>query len=413
MPYALPPPSKLRNVLINAARVARKKLVGPLRHLPGSSLSFGPPRRVERSTEHWIGKRRGAGAVTRVSTIRDVSRSMPRHADEPIAERFRSMMVGHIKSRSVADLPGARYWGNAYGCAISTDDAILHDFSPTFSDFEAPFFDSGRHDGLFRLKLPTVRKISGVMAAINTYGHDNFHHWLLDSVPAFGLLQEAGWDLSAFDSVILRSNHMPFHRETLLRMGLRESQIIVGDSKSHLWPDRLVVPSYSEPGRQPELFNYTPEGLKYVRSLFLDGRTSSPVDADKIVISREKTNTRRLVNGERIHETLRRHGFVTVYLEDFTVAQQAALFQRARIVIMPTGGGLANVVFSTPGTRFIELFNPAYLPTFCLPLCHALGLEYVALVGEDTVKAGGHSDIGGLADVVIAEDKLLEWALTK
>jgi hypothetical protein len=192
-----------------------------------------------------------------------------------------------------------------------------------------------------------------------------------------------------------------------------EAKVISGGSGSHLLPDTLIVPSYSEPGRQPEFFNYTPEGLQFVRSLFLDGKTKSPIDADKIVISREKACTRRLISGDRIHERLRRHGFVKVCLEEFSVAQQAALFQQARVVVMPTGGGLANIVFANPETRVVELFNPAYLPTFCLPLCEALALEYVALVGEDTIGAGGHSDSGAAADIKISEEKLFEWALTK
>ena len=186
---------------------------------------------------------------------------MPRCADEPIALRFRKMSAGRIKARSVTEISGARFWGNAYGCIISSDDRILHDLSPTFADFDGPTADPANHDGLFRLKLPSVRKFKGTLAAINTYGHENFHHWLLDTLPAFGLLREASIDFDSINGFLLRGSETPFQRESLRRLGIPESRVIRTDAHTHLLPTRLIVPSFSEPGRQPELFNYTPEGL--------------------------------------------------------------------------------------------------------------------------------------------------------
>jgi hypothetical protein len=357
-----------------------------------------------------VAARASAGTFRELTAARHTVRTPPLHADEPIARRFEAMQYGTIKRRAVAELTGARFWGTPYGCVITPDDRILHDLSPTFGDFLAPTPKPSRHDALFRFKLPPLERISGRVAAINTYGHDNFHHWLLDSLPAFGQLREAGVGFAGVDAFLLQTRVKAFHVESLERLGIRKSKVITVSSSRHLRPDCLLVPTFSEPGRQPDLYDYTPQGIALVRELFLDGRTPSPVNAPKILISREKTTTRRLVDGERIHERLRKEGFVKVCLEDFTVAQQAAVFRQARTVIMPTGGGLANVVFCEPGARLIEIFSPAYLPTFCLPLTQALGVEYVALVGDATAKTLEHSDVGNRLDIRLGEERLLEFA---
>jgi capsular polysaccharide biosynthesis protein len=398
--------------LRRTARTFRRLGAGPLRFLPGSSESFGPPRGITPTAEGWLRAHPDSGRWISLGEARPVRRRLPLHADPEIRRLFEHMGNGTIKRRGVADLRQARFWGNAYGCTLSADDRILHDLSPTFADFDRAAPDPARHEGLFQFRLPPVRRFKGTLAAINTYGHENFHHWLLDTVPAFGLLREAGIDFASIDGFLLRSSTKAFNREVLERLGIPEAKVVATDPGTHLRPDRLVVPTFSEPGRQPEIHDYSPEGLRFVRSLFLDGRTPSPVDADKIVVNRDKALARRLVNGDRIHERLRREGYVAVYLEDLTVAQQAALFQRVKSVIMPTGGGLANMAFANPGTKLIELFSPAYLPTFCLPLCQALAAEYVALVGRDNVGVG-HSDLGNLADIEVPEEHILEFALAK
>ena len=60
--------------------------------------------------------------------------------------------------------------------------------------------------------------------------------------------------------------------------------------------------------------------------------------------------------------------------------------------------------------KLIELFSPAYLPTFCLPLTQALGVEYVALVGDVTGRNLEHSDVGNRLDIRLGEEKLLGFA---
>ena len=219
----------------------------------------------------------------------------------------------------------------------------------------------------------------------------------------------AGFDPASFDRVVLHNNRPRYLVESLRLLGLDPAKIMVQSPDTHFVSEQLVVPSYSEPGRLPEQFDYTPEGLQFVRGLIFSGNVPSPVRADRIVVSREKALTRRVVDGDTFHAALGKAGFTKVCLEDYTVQQQAALFRQARIVVMPTGGGIANMAFCEPGARIVELFDPAYLPTFSLTLTTSLGLDWVALVGEPTVAAApGHSDIGNNADIRLSAKRVLE-----
>lgn len=91
---------------------------------------------------------------------------------------------------------------------------------------------------------------------------------------------------------------------------------------------------------------------------------------------------RRIGNHQEIVDALAaRHGhtFRSVVLEDMTPLQQARLFYNAELIIGEHGAGLANLFFTRPGTRVIEL-NPIYAPTF-VHIADAKPLRYQALGG--------------------------------
>jgi len=295
---------------------------------------------------------------------------------------------------------------------IDADDALHADLSPAFSDFAPPENGGATlHDALQIPLLPKVRPLGGTVAALGTLFCENFHHWLLDAVPKFGLLRETGCALEQVDTFLLpRGATQTWHRQVFERLGIAVSKVRYTDRTTHLRVDRLVVPSYSEPGRDPERFDYTPEGLAFVRGLFLAGETRrTGAYPKKILVSRERATCRRWLGGAEDRARLGREGFITVRLEEHSLAEQAAMFQAARVIVMPAGGGLANLAFCEPGARVVELFSPAYLPTFSLALAGARELDYCALVGKSPPGAAGHSDAGGREDIDVPVERILEY----
>jgi Glycosyltransferase 61 len=398
------------NTLKGVFLIIRKNIARLFRFLPCSSLVIGSPRNIIDSTLCHVeisSSFHTAFTFIPLRAKRSINRCPPQYADPLIADLFNQMGTGFIKEQFVAQLERGRYWGRSAGYIINSDDSLHRDLSPSFEDvtFDTPYLMP--HDGMLQPLLPKLVNFSGVVASLNTLFSSNFHHWLLDCVPKFGLLKDAAYKLDNIDHFILTAPVSPWHLEVIHYLHLPLAKIISSSPSLHIRADYLIVPSFSEPSRQPHKFNYTPEGLNFVRNLVLDRVVPSPTYPEKIIVSRERATCRRLLSANHINLALEAEGFVKVILEDFTLAEQAAIFFSAKTIIMPTGGGLANIVFCQQGTKVIELFSPGYMPTFSFVLASQLGLQYTALVGENLTRSSGHSDSGASQDIYVPLDRLM------
>jgi len=82
-----------------------------------------------------------------------------------------------------------------------------------------------------------------------------------------------------------------------------------------------------------------------------------------------------------------------------TVAEQAALFRGAEIIVAAHGAALANLVFCAPGTTLVELHYPRYTLGLYWRLARRLGLRYAAVQGLAVPAETGK--IPRLADMMI------------
>jgi capsular polysaccharide biosynthesis protein len=364
---------KVPAALKRLARLPRALLLRLAASWPGSSIQFGPPRRSADSREASSFDGRCHQLFPARSTVRPAAVL----ADPPLDKLMGQATAASIKSVYVAEIPHGRYWGRFYGNIIDGQDTLLTDLSPTFAA------EGETHDAMLQFKLPPLRELRGTAAVIHTLYANNFHHWLLDTVPRFGWLERAGLPLGEIDHFIFPKRLAPFHLQTMALLKIDPAKVILTHAHLHVRAERLLVPSASEPGPDHWRYDYTPEGLRFVRDLFLRGNAFAGRDFPKrLLISRERADARRFIQGARALELLAPLGFEKILLENFTLPEQAALFNQAECVIMPTGGNLANFVFCRPGTVAIELFGPNYTPNFSHAFLAEIGLRYYALVAD-------------------------------
>ena len=367
--------------------------------LPGTSATFGPPRKA--ATTLASGDQ---ASLTRHQLIsaRSSFRPVAELADPPLDRLMLQHHRAAIKEVFVAELPQGRYWGRFHGYIIDRNDTLLTDLSPTFTPA------GKRHDALNRLKLPPLRELRGQVAVINTLYANNFHHWLLDTVPRFEWLRRAGWPWREIDHFIFPKKLLRHQLETLELLGLDPAKAICSHPGLHIRADLLLVPGPSEPGDSHWDYDYTPEGLRFVRDLFLTGNPHlAQKHPSRIIISRERAKSRRLVQAGRPNEALFALGFEKVLLEDYSLREQAAFFHQADCIVMPTGGNLANLVFCRPGTIVVELFSPNYTPNFTHALMAETNLRYYGLVAEKTSRPHPDARLGN-EDIDIDPDRLVE-----
>ena len=367
--------------------------------VPGSSISFGPPRREAISSSV-----NDPSALIRHAIL--PARTMPRTAmelaDPPLGEWMRQPLPAEIKEVFVAELPQGRYWGRFHGYIVDRNDTLITDISPTFSP------PGKRHDGLGQIKLPPLREIRGTVAVINTLFSSNFHHWLLDTLPRFEWLRRAGFPWDKIDHFIVSPELLRFHRDTLALLGIDEKKLIYSGPHLHIRANVLLAPCHSEPANAPLQYYYTPEGLRFAQEIGLKDNPFLQKNYPKrIIVSREKAKSRRLVQAERANALLFAQGFEKVLLEDYSLQEQAAFFYHAECVVMPTGGNLANFVFCRPGTIAVELFAQHYVPPFTYSLMDAIGLHYYAVVAEKISRPTPDAR-GSNEDIDVDPDRLSE-----
>jgi hypothetical protein len=377
---------QLSRYLSPLAHEARRTLAGILQALPGDSRQIGPPRKVIPSTAAWIQSLPPAEAdLHRYHAVfpeQPVQRRMPIYADPPIQALFDQMKEGIIKAGFVAEIHRGRYWGHWFGYILSDADELFFDLSPPPGRGSLRI-DPKTHHAFEQLKLPPLIYEDKTIAAINTLFCANFHHWLIDTLPKFALILDAGIDLKSIDLFIFDYRNTKYHNQVLEKLGIPTEKVLRTHPDMHIQARNLIIPSYTEPGPLPELFDYSPRGIQFVRDLFLQDPAPEGSYAKRILVSRQKAKVRRLMSEPELFPILQeKYGFSLVILEDYPVVEQAQIFHQAELIIFPHGGGLANSVFCQPGTKIIELFMPKYLPTFMMPLSHGLQLDYYALVGD-------------------------------
>jgi capsular polysaccharide biosynthesis protein len=119
---------------------------------------------------------------------------------------------------------------------------------------------------------------------------------------------------------------------------------------------------------------------------------ADPKAGPLIYIGREDAPVRRLVNEDEVVRALAPLGFEKVLLTKLALAEQIALFARARAIVAPHGAGLANMAFCRPGTSVIEIVSPDRLwPTY-RAIAARRGLDYGFVLGDQSDPALRNGD---------------------
>lgn len=214
--------------------------------------------------------------------------------------------------------------------------------------------------------IPKAQKLKGTLATIALEGSSNYYHWMIEILPRIHLLKTSGF---AFDFLYTCPLRYCFQKETLAALGIKKEQIIESTPATHLAPDRLIFPS------QAARSCVTPQWvINFLKDTFL--KDYIPKNSKKrIFVSRSHSSIRHIINEDEIFALVEPYGFKKVYLEKMSVTEQARLIHESEIIIGTHGAGMVNIVFATPGTVIIELFQEHLDSTF-FELSTTMELQY-------------------------------------
>ena len=110
------------------------------------------------------------------------------------------------------------------------------------------------------------------------------------------------------------------------------------------------------------------------------GARASGARKRKLYLSRGGYSMRVMVNAREVAAALAERGFEIVTPHRMSVEDQAAMLAQARIVIGPTGAGMANALFMAPGSTVLEI-QPENFTSFWLgAACQAADLDWHGFV---------------------------------
>lgn len=197
-----------------------------------------------------------------------------------------------------------------------------------------------------------------------------FYHWLMDSVPRLGLLQQSGL-FDEIDFFLVPNYKLPYQRQFMEYFGIKENRVIDGANITHLHSDNLIVSSYTV------IRSHHPKWMcDWLYKSLVPSEENRPRDKRIYIARGDSRRNRKVLNEQDVISVVKQHGFEICYLSGMSITEQSRLFNSARVVVGAHGAGLTNLVYCRPGTRVMELFPETYVtPVFC-DISTKRGLDY-------------------------------------
>ena len=173
-----------------------------------------------------------------------------------------------------------------------------------------------------------------------------FHHWVYYVLPKF-------WYLDQFPELA----HLPIVMSPLTSKFQVEYLELLGIGKNHrfIFADRSL--SYRiESAYLPTIFErpyHTGANLTWLRDCMLKFGDCLPAgyEAGLYYVTRRNVQSRNVLNENQIIETLTPLGFKCLDWAEFNVREQISLARNARVIIIPNGSGISNLVYFSPGVK--------------------------------------------------------------
>jgi hypothetical protein len=210
----------------------------------------------------------------------------------------------------------------------------------------------------------------------------NYGHWLMDAGMLLALLPDL--DLPADWQLIVGQLSDPAMRAIMTEtLNILAPGIPIMEQPDHeVWTFASL--QYVTPVQISPLIKL-PRALVALRSAILAGQARLP--RRRLYILRDGTS-RRLENEQAVIDLALRYGFEMIRPEQYTLRQQAALFQSAECVMGVKGAALTNLMFCS-GTASVMVLSPSDWPDpIFWDIAGQLGIGYSEMFGPVTDAAG-------------------------
>ncbi len=222
----------------------------------------------------------------------------------------------------------------------------------------------------YEVKDPLIFKnFCSVPVFYFVYNMANYYHFIYDTLPylySYFNEKEIHPDLKLLVSPPEGKDDLyPFVWECLELLGIGKKDVVFLNPDT-LYNTVVVSSSLTHNG----LSNIPPHSGVFDIINRMKGEYQGP---EKIYISRRTwlhnnfdnigtnyTERRRCVNEDEVAELFKSYGYEEVFCENMTMREKIGLFNSAKYVAGPIGGGMCNVIFSPSETKVISINSPLF-----------------------------------------------------
>ena len=142
--------------------------------------------------------------------------------------------------------------------------------------------------------------------------------------------------------------------------------------------------------------DHEPKSLHWVRDTIWQrclGGAPTRAGWRKLYLTRNQTWSRNIVNEAELIPQLQESGFEVVDCGTLSFDEQVRLFSEAAQIVGPHGAAFTNVLWSPPGLKVFEIFEPASVRRCYWSMCRTLGHRHDCGIGQPVVQAGKEANI--------------------
>lgn len=228
--------------------------------------------------------------------------------------------------------------------------------------------------------LRTSQKYRNV---INMIMHPDTHygHWLVEYLPKFYHLHQYEDQTDTEPNILINENPPQWMIDSIVALGYSKERITEFNHTKCKVED-LLIPLSSVTGHK---LQFSPIEFRWLRNQYEKKSISTCPTSERIYVSRQKCERRKVHNFAELQQYLVNNGFDVIRPEKFQFSEQVEIFSNANIIMGGFGSGLHNMVYARDA-KVIEFLPPEYDRSDTLffmnrALASSLGHEYASIEG--------------------------------
>lgn len=249
--------------------------------------------------------------------------------------------------------------------------------------------------------LPAKQNFDAVILLLIPF-FENYYHWTIETLPRLKLIAED----SRFNRlpILLPKQRCPgFVVESISLAGF-SGRILFLETGTYK-ANKIVIPTLYAPRSELSF-----EAVQWLNDKILGTGANDSVIAgtalyERIFISREDADTRQVVNSEELDQLLAKFQIKKIKMMDYSLRDQARLFNGAKVVIGLHGAALANVVYCKRDSTLLELFMEGLFTKAFYNLARFKGMQYGCLLCQQ--------DKGNIVIDIQMMEKIINVAIEK